>query len=371
LGLDGVQVRGLGDADPTLKGQIVRSQTATFTLDKLRYAIKYSVRLDADHGDRILPSEGYVGMPLPSPSNWYHGGFMFILLDGDDIGARTALSSMTVAQRGDRAILDLVWHDPAASVRVRFLALPAHDNLYCEVAVDPRRPLKSVALRLSCFPSYFTSYNHRQGARRIQTPRILIQQGQRPTLPAQDHWWSVYYDEIFDVAKGEGDGPCGLLLLPQEPRQLTFNVGDYAVTTRIEYPPATRRMHLAFWDFHGRPNAEALDRLRRGAVEVRQELAGLDFTPAAVHGADLAALRSDLQRALASKAVRERLGQKAARIRAWLDEYGGQADPNRGGAPGIAPSRPGIQAQERLLEALRRYQDFVWEVKLAELLSRL
>jgi hypothetical protein len=96
LGLDGVQVRGLGDAEPKLKGRIVRSQTATFTLDKLRYAIKYSVRLDADHGDRILPSEGYLGMPLPSSCNWYHSGFMFILLDGDDIGARTPLSSMTI-----------------------------------------------------------------------------------------------------------------------------------------------------------------------------------------------------------------------------------------------------------------------------------
>ena len=245
---------------------------------------------------------------------------------------------MTVAERGNRAVLDMVWRDQLANVRVRFLGLPQHDHLDCEIALDPKRPIHSIDLRLMCYPSYFTSFNHRDGARRIRTPATLVEQGKRVALSPKDNWWAVYYDEIFDVAKGEGDGPCAMLLAPEEPAELTVDPGSYAVTTRIRYPAAARRMHLAFWDFKGKSNAEAMARLQSGAEQLRQELGQLDFTPVPIRGVDLASLRLDVHRAVQSEAVRAALGTKTAEIQAWLDR---SAETNTGktGEPA------GIQAQ--------------------------
>lgn len=363
LGLGPAQVRNLEQSFPDRRGQIVRSQQATFTLDKLRYAIKYSYGLDTLHGDKLFTGEGYLGMPLPASCNWYHSGFLFILINGQDIGTRSRASSVVVAERGSRAILDVVWHDELADVRARFLALPGHDHLDCEIAIDPRQPVNSVALRLACYPSYFTSANQRNGARRIQTPAALITQGQRVKAPAKDHWWAVYYDEIFDVALGEGEGPCGLMLVPEEPTEIAFEPGGYGVSTRITYPAQTRRMHLALWDFKGRTNAETLAGFRQAAARTRQELTRLDFTPTAVRGVNLGQLRSEVQQALQAPAIRAALGkQKTAEIEAWLAEY----------TP-VEPGRPAsaIASEEQLLHALDKYHDFSWEVKMAELLSRL
>jgi len=360
VGLGPVESRGV-EGDPSRRGQVYRSQLATFTQDALHYGIRYNVCVDTTQGDRLLPSEGYLGMPLPSSSNWYHSGFLFLVLNGQDIGSRTPLASMRVTERGSRAIVDLVWHDPAAEVRARFLALPRRDWLACEIAIEPNEPLDSIVLRLTCFPSYFTAWNKRDGARRIRTPGPLIEQGKPATLPAKDAWWAVYYDEIFDVAKGEGEGPCAMLLLPDEAAEVSFEPGSYAVGTRIRHPASARRLRLAFWDFHGTTNAEALARLEHGAEDVRRELAALDFTPAAIQGVDLAKLRAEVEKAIESESIRAALGGRLAAIHSWLDRYDPAKEP--------ATPASAIRSEERLLEAVGEYQDFVWEVKLAELLS--
>ena len=300
-------------------------------------------------------------MPQPCSCNWYHSGFLFISINGRDIGT-TPLSSMIAAQRGDRAILDMVWHSDAADVRARFLGLPNHDALYCEIALEPRQPIKSVGLRLNCYPSYFTHARQRDGARRIRTPATLVQQGQHVTLPAGKNWWALYYDEIFDVAKGEGEGPCALMLLPEGATEISLHPGSYGVGTEIKALAGTGRLRLALWDFKGKTNAESLARMQSGAETVRRELASLDFTPAAVKKFDLVTLRAEVERSMRSPAVRATLGKKATAIQAWLDRYAASQSK--------APVS-GIEAQEQLLQSLDNYEEFSWEIKLAELLSTL
>jgi hypothetical protein len=189
-----------------------------------------------------------------------------------------------------------------------------------------------------------------------------VEQGQRIELSAKENWWGVY-DEVFDVAKGEGNGPCGLLLMPDEATQIALEPGNHGVGTRIGYRPQTRWIRLAFWDFTRKTNADALARVRSGADAVRKELATLDFTPDAVKGVDVAAMRAEIRRAIASESVRKSLGPKVAAVQAWLQEYG----------PSLEKKRPagGIEAEERLLESIDTYRDFSWEVKLAELLEKL
>jgi len=357
-----VQTQALDQA-PSGQAKVHRSQLAKFTLGQCRFGIQYHATVDPAHPDQLLPSEGYLGMPEPSSSNWYHGGFVFVLVNGQDIGRRTPLSSMTVSERTRRAMVDLVWHDPLADVRVRFLGLPGRDHLLCEIALDPKEPIHAVELHLACYPSYFTSWNKRDGARRIRTPSTLVEQGRPVTLPAAKNWWGVYYDEVFDVAKGEGEGPCAMLLLPEEATQIAFNPGSYGVTTRVSYPAQTRRMRLAFWDFHAQANAPSLARLQSGADLVRKELAAVDFTPAAIKNLDVKALRAELQHALQSETIRKALAGKTQEIRAWLDQSAPLLESSGG--------KPTIRAEELLVQSVEKYERFRWELKLAELLSTL
>jgi hypothetical protein len=353
--------RSLGDHGDH-SGHLFRRIAADFSFGRTPYAVSYQACVDPAHGDQVAPLEGYVGMPRPCSTGWYHSGFLFIQLNGQDIGT-TPLSSMTVAESGRRAILDMVWHHPLANVRVRFLGLPAHDGLYCEIALEPKQEITSITVLARCYPSYFTSWNHRDGARRIQTPSTLVEQGRTETVPATDNWWAVYYDEVFDVAKGEGDGPCALMLLPQEASEVQFSPQSYPVDTRITYPPDQRRLHLAFWEYPGSPNADVLANMRRDATAIRGELETTDFTPAAVRDLDIAALRAEVERATQSEAVQAYLGERLAEVRSWLDES----------APALQPqsATPSIEAEEKLLASVGKYYGFMWEVRLAELLAGL
>ena len=338
---------------------LFREQTATFGLAGQSYRIAWKACVDPAHEGRVAPIEGYVGMPGPSSANWYHSGFLFIRINGRDIGT-TPLSSMMAVESGpERAILDLVWRDEAANVRARFVGLPGQDCLLCEIAIEPLVEITAVGLELRCYPSYFTAWNRRDGARRIQTPAQLVEQDETVTGSLAENWWAVYYDEIFDVAKGEGSGPCSMLTVPPE-GEIRFAPGSYAVTTGITLPADTTRVRLAFWDHNGVTNADALAVVSKRAAEVRALLEDADFTPAAVAGFDIAEARAEVQRALASEAAREALADQIAQMQAWLEA----AEPEAGGAPGVA-------AEEELLRSIDTYNSFKWDVKLIELLHEL
>lgn len=336
--------------------ETLHERVASFDLGRHSYAISYKAGYDKAKPGRAFPLEGYVGMPRPSACNWYHSGFLQVLMNGEDVGRR-AISSMLVAERGSRGILDMVWHHELGDVRIRFLGLPGRDCLHCEITVEPRGPLASLTVKVRCYPSFFTSWHKRVGARRIKTPHALIKEGQRAKLPARDHWWAVYYDEVFDVAGGEGVGPCALLLDPAQASDITFAPGGYAVDTVMSFSPGTRRIRLAFWDLSKRTNAEALAHISRLAPDVRRELHRMDFTPAGVREFDVAAVRTHLEEALRLPPVRKQLAGQIAEVRTLLGMHTSDA-----GASSIA-------AEERLLQAIDKYRGFIWEVKLAELLA--
>ena len=252
---------------------------------------------------------------------------------------------------------------PSRDVRIRFLGLPGEDHLMCEIAVEPKQELTSLELMTRCYPSFFTAWHKRKGARRVQTPTVVVKQGEKPKLPASEAWWAVYSDDTFDVAKGEGEGPCAMMLLPNEARDVTFLPSNYPVETRIAYPPTCRRIRLAFWDFKGKTNAEALARVQGSAEELRQRLDTLDFTPRAVTSFDFAAARAQLKKALESEAIRELLGPKVADVTAWFEQYGSGL--------GSSTGPPTIRTEAEVLQSIDKLTAFIWEVRLAELVSDL
>lgn len=345
---------------PGHEGHNYIEQKATLDLGKVTYGIKYGACIDDAHAPGVGHLEGYLGMPLPHACNWYHSGFMRIVVNGQDIGA-TRLSSMAAVESGERAIVDLVWHHQVADVRARFVGLPGEDHIYCEIAIEPKEEVRSIEARLVCYPSFFTSWHGRNGARRVKTPAALVVQDERQVLPAAENWWAVYYDEVFDVAKHEGEGPCAMMVLPADAQEIHFHPQSYPCLTTVVFDPSARRLRMAFWDFVDRTNADVLAAMPGEAEEARRLLETADFTPAAFKLVGAAETLAEVENALKRPNVREQLGARAEEIEKWLsDTRPLLTDP---------ALQQTITGQEKLAVAVQRFNEFVWELKIAELLD--
>jgi hypothetical protein len=305
-----------------------------------------------------------MAMPAPTATGWYCGGFLNITVNGQE--ARTNLASMFEAEQENRAVLDSAWHLAAADVRVRFLGMPGRDFLFCEMTIEPREEMKSIELTTLCYPAYFTSfYGQREQARFVLTPSQLLREAEgrkNIQLAPKENWWLVYGDEYFDVAKTrESEGPCAMLILPEDVASITVRGLGYDVTTTVTVGPATRKIRMAFWKMKGRTNAEAAEYFRTNGEAIRKELAVLDFTPAPLKTFDLAGITAEIERVARSEAVGAEFQKKASEILAWI----------KAGSADLAAGGDGISATERKLELLRTYNSFVYEARLAELLASL
>jgi len=343
------------------EGRVGREIRANFGFGPIAYSISHKYRFFQDDPDHYEMGEGYLGMPSPCSCNWYHSGFFFIRINGSEMPLPA--SSVMAVESGERAIMDVVWHHDAADVRARFFGLPGENWLGCEVTIDPTAPIEQLSVNLRCYPSFFTSHYKRAGARRIQTPSTLVVEGTPAEGTLADNWWGVYYDEVFDVAKGEGEGPCAMLVLPVEGASVKFDPGDYAVGTTIDVPADTRTLRFAFWDFKGFTNEDALANVRGQANEVRATLESVDLTPKALAEFDLAAVRESLATAMQSEETREALGDRIDEIQQWMDETAPELEQTDG--------PPSVAAQEDLLRSIDEYNSFKWQVQLTELLNGL
>ena len=331
-------------------------QTFAFDLGKCRYAIRYSAVVDPKEPGKVFPGEGAVGMPSPCSCNWYHSGFLFVRVNGEEVGS-APLACGLVAESGSRAIADLVWEARPARVRLRFAGRPGDDKLLCEIALEPKEEVRELRVVLRCYPSFFTSWFKREGARRVATPSATLEQGQNVSLDAAKHWYAVYYDTVFDVARGEGEGPCAMLLAPEGVETVKFRVGSYAVDTELVCRPEARAVRLAFWEFPQVANGSALAAFRAGAGRWEEELKGFDFTPAAVRGFDAKAELAELGGLTARPGVRAALGAKA-------DEFRKRIEGLAAGGGGL-----GILQEAELLGLLAGYREFLWELRVAALLG--
>ncbi|MBN2449468.1 MAG: hypothetical protein JXR77_03710 [Lentisphaeria bacterium] len=324
-------------------------------------AASYSLRVMAGHDpaipERAFPVEGYLGMPGPTSCNWYHGGFLWVLLNGEDVG-EVPLSGVMATEEGSRGMVDMVWHHPRADVRIRFVMVPGDDALYAEIALDPSAPLAEVGVRLRCYPSFFTSHHKRHGLRRVCTPGARVAEGESVELPVPENRWALMLDEVFDVALGEGAGPCGVFIHGSDARTVRHAPESYPVTSHLVYSPATRSIRLAFWDFHGLTNAAALGGMPARAARASAFLDAADLTPPAVAGFD--PLRLAEMRALATQAAAA-APDPAARLQGLVREI----------AEALQRQDRSVSAQENLLRRIPEAEVLLWQVKLSGLLGEL
>ncbi len=341
-------------------GHTVEHHSITLDSGKRRYTLQYQGCIDPSHGEQRPASEGNFGMPEPTVANWYWAGFLRVLVNGTDAVAYR-VSDMRVTERGSRGEFQIVWEHPDAQVGLRVLMTPGSNHLQGLLVWKPKAgaTLKTVTAELRCYPSFFTTARHRVGERHCGTPRTdLAQPNTLDLVPAQDTYL-LYYDTVFDPARGEGDGPCAAVVAPAGVTGGSVSIGDYAVMTNLQLDPMAGQARLAIYDFTGQTNADAAAYLKAHAAEDLAELVATDFRPETVRQIDPARLRQEAQQLLADagddgQALRPKVEELLTRV-ATLKTQGDTGD---------------WKAEADLAEAVLGSSDLFWKLRIFAALNK-
>lgn len=284
-------------------GHSIKRQTITLDSAKVRYGFTYTGCYDPSHGDVHPSSEGHFGMPEPWTGNFYAGGFLEVFVNGKDAIAYT-LKDMRVLETGDRGSFQAVWAHPDGDVGLRVLMLPGGNHVLCDLSWKPKTigAIKTVKMTLRAYPSFFTSFNHRQGERHCQTPRIDLKEPQTLEIVPDKDTYLYYYDAVFDTAKGEGNGPCAAIVAPEGVAGGKVSIGDYAEMTEINCKPEAGHVRYALYDFSGHTNADAEGYLKTQSAADLAQLQQTDFRPSLVRDMDTEKLKADSAKLLADAA---------------------------------------------------------------------
>ena len=284
-------------------GHQIKKQQITLDSGKVRYTFAYSGCTDPSHGDQHPSAEGNFGMPEPWAGNWYWGGFIKVMVNDSD-ALQYTLTDMRSVESGPRGSFQAMWAHPDAIVRLRVVMLPGSNHVLCDLSWKPQpdKTVKTVSMVLRCFPSFFTAFNHRQGERHCQTPRIDLKQPQTLVMVPDKDTYLYYYDAIFDKAKGEGEGPCAAIMASDAVEGGKVTIGDYPEDTTVYLKAEVGHVRFALYDFAGWTNAEAEAYLKAQAAADLAQLQETDFRPAVVREMDLDKFRAESAKLLADAA---------------------------------------------------------------------
>lgn len=337
-------------------------ETRSFTIESAvrRYSFAYSGCTDPSHGEERPSSEGNFGMPTPSLCNYYAAGFLGIIINGKD-AVRYRVIDMQVLETGARGSFQALFAHPDATVGLRLLMYPDSNHVLCDMQWVPKpgATINTVTVKLITYPSYFTTFNNRVGDRHCMTPRTDQQQSSRLDLVAGEDTSLLFYDTVFDVARGEGEGPCGVVI-----GQDTFTGGHveiaaYPVVSYLEFAPAAGQAKMAFYDFAGMTNAEAKDYFTQHAQEDLARLVATDFRPEPIQKLTFADFETQMNELLANAAddgetLRPKVTQLVADVKAQ-SEMGAAGD---------------WEAEAKLAKLLIDSEEMLWKLKIFALLNR-
>ncbi len=337
-----------------------QEQQITLSSDTICYAIKYRACVDPSHPGVRVCDEGFIGMPRPNVANWYHTGFYHIEIGGKQLGSHP-LTAMGITESGYRGAFHMVWDTPEYVARLQFLLKPGSDHLLSRLSWRPKpgHAVGAVKVRFTCYPSFFTAAHNRQGDRILTTPRTAVHETTTAKLAPAEDTYLLYTDGVFDVAKGEGSGPCAMLFLPEQIASGRVQVGGYAVQTRIEAAPDTHELRFAFWDLTGKTNAEARALMAACAEKVQRELRDTVFAPASLARYVPAAAAAEVRELLdAARDDGTRLRPRLERLLRTLNTLktrAGQGD---------------WKAEAEFAKQVREYDALVWKLKIFALLNQ-
>ncbi len=272
----GVTIRDYGTTSHTQEdaGRLV---VRSFDLEtgSAHYNISHNVRMDQE-GEFVKFHLPYSGVGLgPNTGNWYRngGGFFTVLLNGHHILSKRRPEIKVVSQ-GAKGIIQFDWQCPEADVTLHLGAYPQDNKLLLGLDLKPKVEVNTLSLILRCYPHYFRFPGGGPVERAIQTDQRNAEEGDKLTLTSSENW-IFYYDRQLRM-----NGPCALLWPKGAFPRVEVKV-DYAVSTTLTYPPETRSISLALWDFTDiAPRwQEALKAFQRSVPAAMAELAKENFQP--------------------------------------------------------------------------------------------
>ncbi len=346
-------------APPHIVGLLYAERRFDLDNGRIVYGLRWGAAVDEKLGGEALPGEGYIGMSRPTAANWYHGGFLDLILNGRSIG-RTIPLALT-ARGGERGYLDMVFDTPQALARVRFLLRGGDDSLFCQVRIEPKEAITAALLNLRCYPSAFIT----TGARRVLTPVRELVQGEKAALGLGEEWWLFYYDALADLGKvvggRTGAGPCAVVWLPEEMLSGECVVGSYAVDTRFALRVDRNEWRLAFLDYAGKSNAAAQADLQTRAEAIRADLEAMDFDDPSLLRWPLADRQAEAEELLATLPAQD---ERRAQFEAWARELVPLLERVHGG-------RAGMLEEARAAELIQAWDAALPELRLHALLERI
>lgn len=341
-------------------GHTIEKREFSLENGRVRYSFAYSGCIDPSHGEKRPSSEGNFGMPSPVRGNFYAGGFIGVIINGED-AVTYRVVDMQALEEGTRGSFQAIFAHPDAEVGLRFMLLPEANHVMCQVSWRPREgaAIESVQVKLTTYPSFFTSFHHREGERHCKTPRTDQQEVSTLEIVPGEDAYLYYYDAVFNVANGEGDGPCATLLPPEGVVGGKVAIASYPVTSFIAYDPAADEARLAFYDLAGLTNAEAAAHLDENWQADQTELRRIDFRPKATQNLDVAIFSADMRRLLAEAADDgEALRPKVEKLLGRLGEERAKAESGD------------WQAEAGLSTLLRDSEELLWKLRIFALLNR-
>ncbi len=332
-----------------------------FSLDNglIHYSFAYSGCVHPSHGEKRPSSEGNFGMPTPTRANFYAGGFLGVIINGED-AITYRVEDMQVLEEGERGSVQAIFAHPDAEVGLRLMLLPHSNHVLALVRWAPREgaAIESVRVKLITYPSFFTTFHNRQGERHCRTPRADQQEVSTLEIVPGEDAYLYYYDAIFDVARGEGDGPCATVLGPEGVIGGQVAINAYPVTSFIDFDPAAGEARLALYDFAGLTNAEAQAYLDENWQADQAELGQIDFRPAAARTLDVAAFAEQVRGLLTAAADDgEALAPRVEELLGKLEEA--QANATAGD----------WRAEASLSGLLRDSEALLWKLRIFALLN--
>ena len=212
--------------------------------------------------------KGFVslGMTSPTMANWYGQGFFRIRIDGMSLHDIPA-TFRVVRASGPDTMLQGTWNTPKGPVYVRFSLRGDDDKLLMQVALDPNTKAEGMEVELLAYPQGFKPVKLC-----VQTEeRTMCKTGKIVLDPAKEPW-AIYYD-----AGTPSGGPCGLVYVPREIRNITIDRKPYQINTILTARPGGRTITLGLWDF-SRDRGDDSDKrshVVKGGVRIANDVAAV------------------------------------------------------------------------------------------------
>ncbi len=238
------------------------------------YGVNYQACLEKDkHSEAVdlIAKEGFSGLGLSKPtgSNWYGGGCLDVLVNGEGLGPYRPAIRRLEFKNGAVAV-EAVWQVPWGRVTLRFVQLPGEDKCFVRGELDCPN-VQSLALRLRCYPAGFI-----KGRSRVAQTQSARQDGPGHLLLHPFDSWVWYGDTEHDRARDPKSSGCCALMFPRtEVHGGSVRVGNYSTDTALNLRPNLQVFHLLLWEFPQMANAEAVAYMQKLSEQHRVTLGEL------------------------------------------------------------------------------------------------